>query len=228
MPEYLDLSHFFPGRVVRAGMTNYSWNISINDSYNELAGLLGLDPDRVVSLGQTHSNNVLQSKMPGKYDNHDAAVTSLKDLVLTIRVADCIPFLIYDPINHNRGVVHAGWRGVQNGIIRNSLKQMVDNGSDPADIIILGGPSLQKCCFEIGPEVAEMFDDKFLEEGNGDRYYLDSFGAAIQQFIDFGVGEKQIISINECTKCTDHKYHSYRRDGVNSGRMIAMIGLVKE
>lgn len=226
MGEYLDLSGNFPSKRVKAGLTQFDWPIDVENSCNELAVRLGLNGDQFVIPGQTHSNNVLVASEQGRYAETDAVITVNPELILTVRVADCIPFFLFDKETHNRGMVHAGWRGIVNNILPRVMEKMVECGSSPGDIFVLGGPSLQQCCFEVGPEVADQFDDYFLIKGPGDRFYVDSYGAGVRQFRESGVPEDHVISFNECTMCTNNKYHSFRRDGDRSGRMVAMIGLI--
>ena len=88
------------------------------------------------------------------------------------------------------------------------------------------GPSIQQCCFEIGPEVAEKFPKAFLTNGELDRSYLDLQGVVQAELMDLGIKEKQIIFLSECTSCHPEMFHSYRRNGKKAGRMIAICGWV--
>ncbi|MBU0528171.1 polyphenol oxidase family protein, partial [bacterium] len=87
------------------------------------------------------------------------------------------------------------------------------------------GPSIRQCCFEVGPEVGKLFDNKFQEIGKGDRTQLDLQGVVIDKLVNFNVHAENITDLNECT-CCSNQYHSFRRDGNKAGRMIAMIGWV--
>jgi YfiH family protein len=155
--------------------------------------------------------------------NNDGVITIIPNLVLSIQVADCIPIYINDKTNNIIGLVHAGWRGVEKGIIENSINKLNNLKSNIMEVKILLGPSIRKCCFEIGPEVAALFDNKFQICGKSDRSYLDLQSVVVNKLLDNGVNQDNITDMDHCTCCSDI-YHSYRRDGEKAGRMIAMIG----
>jgi len=222
--EFLDYSGFFPVDGLKAGFTIYSWPHSIETSVPVLSEFLGLTSNEVVIPSQKHTNNVTICKKKGILDKTDGIVTANKNIILTIRVADCIPFFIVDVNRKYHGLVHAGWRGVVNGIIPEAISKMESLGSNLNDIYVFAGPSIHSCCFEIGPEVARHFTGDFLSRGKGDRSYLDLVGSAMNQFTSHGIVTTHTKIFNECTKCSGKKYHSFRRDGDDSGRMIAMLG----
>ncbi len=153
-------------------------------------------------------------------------MTNNKDLVLSIQVADCIPIYLYDDQNQSFGLVHAGWCGVTGGIIENSIEKMKKLDAKSINIKVLLGPSIRQCCFEIGPEVGKLFDDKFQKISNSNRMLLDMQNTVIDKLIKMNVRYKNIIDIKECTCCSD-QYHSFRKDGNKAGRMIAMMGFLK-
>ena len=66
----------------------------------------------------------------GVYSDVDGLVTSKKDLILTLKVADCVPIFLYDDNRKNFGVIHSGWRGTAGHIILNGIKKMVDYKSN--------------------------------------------------------------------------------------------------
>lgn len=222
---YHDLSNQLPVDKIGAGITILSWKYPLNKSHSKLAGLIGLSGEKFVRPFQTHSKNVEICTREGKLENTDGIVTAAEDLILTVRVADCIPFFLVDMEKKFLGMVHAGWRGVVNGIIPEAVNKMREIGSDPGNIFVLAGPSMQQCCFEIGPEVAQHFSEDFLLPGRGDRYFLNSVGSAIEQFLNCGISVQNTKVLYECTVCSGTIFHSYRRDGDKSGRMIAMLGL---
>ena len=102
---------------------------------------------------------------------------------------------------------------------------MITLGADNNRIIAYIGPSIQKCCFEIGPEVAKKFPINFQINSSYDRSFLDLQKLTINLLINNSILYNNIISSNECTKCNSDKYFSYRNTGLKSGRMIGIIGL---
>lgn len=222
---WTDYSGYFEENELKAGFTNRYFSYEKPVDRIEFANILSLDSQKIVYPKQVHSSEVIVCSRPGKYLDVDGVLSQKRDLVLSIQVADCIPIFICDKSSQIIGLVHAGWRGISKAIVKSTLDKLNDIGSRTSKLQILLGPSILQCCFEIGPEVATLFNAKFLIEGDGDRWYLDLKGFAINEFKQFGIEDHQIINIEECT-CCSKKYHSYRRDGKEAGRMIAMMGFL--
>ena len=155
----------------------------------------------------------------------DGIISSSKSLVLSIQVADCIPLYLADPENNIIGIVHAGWRGIERGIIDNSINKMINLGADNKKIIVYIGPSIQQCCFEIGSEVAKKFPSNFQINGDANRFFMDLQDLTKNLLMRNSISINNIFTSNECTKCNSDKYFSYRKTGSKSGRMIGVIGL---
>ena len=218
-----DYSNIFNDNSLIMGFTNKKFpHIPPNDR-TEFAKLLSLNPGTIVKPKQVHSNIVEECNQPGEIFNIDGIITTNADLVLSIQVADCIPIFLYDKRSKVIGLVHAGWKGISDGIVENCIDLLNTNISNLSDVKILLGPSIRQCCFEIGPEVAELFDQKYMINGKGDRSHLNLQSTVIEKFIMNGISESNIIDIDECTYCSGN-YHSYRKNGKKAGRMIAMMG----
>ena len=218
-----DYSSYFSAKSLIIGFTNQNFpHLSTNDR-SEFAKILKLDYRNIVVPKQIHSSNVIIGTKAGNIIDTDGIITNNKYLILSIQVADCIPIYIYDTRRQNIGLIHAGWRGVNLGIIENSIEKMRELNSKSIDIKVLLGPSIRQCCFEVWLEVGELFDKKYQIIGKGDKTQLDLQGVVIDKLINMNVQNENIFDVKECTCCSD-KYHSYRRDGDKAGRMIAMVG----
>jgi YfiH family protein len=224
--SWSDYSSYFPGKSIFAGFTNQYYPFSSADDRVEFAKILKLNYRNIVIPKQVHSNNISICNKTGNIIDTDGIMTNNKNLVLSIQVADCIPIYLYDDQNQSFGLVHAGWRGVTGGIIENSIEKMKKLDAKSINIKVLLGPSIRQCCFEIGPEVGKLFDDKFQKIGKSNRMHLDMQNTIIDKLIKMNVRYKNIIDIKECTCCSD-QYHSFRKDGNKAGRMIAMMGFLK-
>ena len=221
--SWSNYSPYFSEDYLIVGFTNRSFPYtSANDRY-EFAKILKLDYRNIVIPKQVHSNTVTICTKAGNIDNSDGIVTTKEELILSIQVADCIPIFLFDIQNHNIGLVHAGWRGVHSRIIENSITRMKELDSKPTDIKVLLGPSIRQCCFEVGPEVSKLFNNKFQLKGKEERTLLDLQGVVVEKLGNMNIQSNNIIDINECTCCSE-RYHSFRRDGEKAGRMIAMFG----
>jgi len=161
---------------------------------------------------------------PEMKKNTDGVVTNNQDLVLSIQVADCIPIFLVDPVEKVFGIIHAGWRGVVGGIIQQGIYSTIQIGSDPKNLNVLLGPSIRQCCFEVGQDVARQFDSSYITRGINGRSMVDLQSIVIYQLEKLGVKNKKIVDLKECTCCQEKRYHSFRRDGKDAGRMIAILG----
>jgi len=221
---YMDLSDLFRSDKIHAAFSLKTFTHNGN-TRKLLSSLINLDPNKIVSPQQVHSSEVKVVDVPGKIPFTDAIISTSKSVVLSIQVADCIPLYLADPDNNVIGIVHAGWRGIEKGIVANSINKMITLGADNNRIIAYIGPSIQKCCFEIGPEVAKKFPINFQINSSYDRSFLDLQKLTKNILINNSISYNNIISSNECTKCNSDKYFSYRNTGLKSGRMIGIIGL---
>jgi len=221
--SWFNYSPLFSEDHLIAGFTNRHFPYPSETDRSKFAKLLNLNYNNIVIPKQIHSNSVIICKKAGYIDDSDGIITSNKDLVLSIQVADCIPIFLFDKQNNLIGLVHAGWRGVNSGIIENGIGQMKKLNSKPIDIKIIFGPSIRQCCFEVGPEVSKLFNHKFQENGIENKTQLDLQGLVVEKLVNMDIQFKNIIDVKECTCCSD-RYHSYRRDGEKAGRMIAMLG----
>ena len=221
---YMDLSDLFRSDKIHAAFSLKTFTHNGN-ARKLLSSLINLDPNKIVSPQQVHSSEVKVVDVPGKIPFTDAIISTSKSVVLSIQVADCIPLYLADPDNNVIGIVHAGWRGIEKGIVANSINKMITLGADNNRIIAYIGPSIQKCCFEIGPDVSKKFPINFQINSSSDRFFLDLQKLTKNLLINNSISYNNIISSNECTKCNSDKYFSYRNTGLKSGRMIGIIGL---
>ena len=94
----------------------------------------------------------------------DGLMTAEPGVLLTIRIADCLPVLLVDPRRRAVAAVHAGWRGALARVIEKAVGDMRRAlGTDPQDLIAALGPSIRACCYEVGEEVVEAFHVSFAE-----------------------------------------------------------------
>jgi YfiH family protein len=105
-----------------------------------------------------HSNTVrvVSEADLGQDDVHaDAMITRTRGLALTLRFADCVPVLLFDPRRQVIGIAHAGWMGFTVGVLPATVQAMREAyGCDPQDIRACVGPSIGPDKFEVGEDVA--------------------------------------------------------------------------
>lgn len=192
-------------------------------------GELGIDINtgEFCHANQVHSAHVTIVNEAGLFPKTDALVTNKRGLNLVISVADCLPVMIYDKVNGVIANVHSGWRGTKHGIVTNTLGVMKSEfGCRGEDMLVFAGPGISCEKFEVGAEVAEMFEEKYVKMKEG-KYFVDIKSVIIDQLLGDGVLEKNIECSELCTYTSSGYLHSYRRDGSRSGRMFAVIGMKK-
>jgi YfiH family protein len=160
-------------------------------------------------MEQVHGSKVVlvDSKSAGKImKSCDVLVTSDKNATLRVDVADCLPIFIFDPTNNNIGLVHAGWRGLEKGVIANAIKLM------SKEVVVYIGPHICQKHYEVKKNVYQKFADysEVLMLKNG-RAFLDLAEVARIQMIALGVKPKNITISSDCT-FENKSLLSYRRD----------------
>jgi hypothetical protein len=140
-------------------------------------------------------------------------------------VADCVPIIIFDPIEKAIGIVHAGWRGTANAIVQRTIEKMQKEfNTDTKNILASIGPSAGACCYEVGPEVAVMFGNKIVHS-NAQKIFVDLKKENAVQLEEKGVIPDHIEMSKHCTICEKELFHSFRRERKSAGRMMAVIYL---
>ncbi|WP_058301817.1 peptidoglycan editing factor PgeF [Gorillibacterium timonense] len=171
----------------------------------------------------------------------DAFITNTPGIVLAALFADCVPLYFFDPVTGSIGLAHAGWKGTAACIAAKTIEAMEHEfGSSPSDIQAAIGPSIGKCCYEVddgvigpirealaGPDgdlCGEESDRYYTAIGSG-KYKLDLQQVNRQIMIKAGIFPASIEVTGRCTSCTTDLLYSYRREGGQTGRMQAWIGL---
>jgi YfiH family protein len=106
----------------------------------------------------------VEAPLPASADppSGDGLITAEQGVLLTIRVADCLPVLLVDPQQRVVAAVHAGWRGSLARVTEKAVGDMRRSfGTDPQHLIAALGPSIRACCYDVGDEVVEAFHGKF-------------------------------------------------------------------
>jgi len=181
---------------------------------------------RLLLLRQVHGAVVAPAPWSGTPEA-DAAVAAQPALVLGIQTADCLPVLLVDPQRRLVAAAHAGWRGTAAGVTRQIVRELVARGSRPGDIVAALGPGIGPCCYEVGEELREAFGPAgavFFRPGSPGKPRLDLRAANVHQLLEAGLAAEAIHHLADCTHCHPDLYHSYRREGLGSGRMISFVG----
>lgn len=174
-------------------------------------------------LNQIHSNRVLDLNASlTVVPDADGSYTQASGIACTVMTADCLPLLLCDTAGTQVAAVHAGWRGLADGIIEAALEKF----TVPADqILVWLGPAIGPDAFEVGSEVREQFIAEQLQAEQafkpyGEKWLADLYLLARQRLQRFGV--TNIYGGEYCTFGDPERFYSYRREGV-TGRQASLI-----
>jgi|TARA_B110000914_G_scaffold224347_1_gene241930 YfiH family protein len=209
---------------------------NILDNMSIVSKKIGINKDNLFTMHQTHSNKVKiidESNINIQRINADALITRIKDIGISVLTADCVPILIYEKVNHTIACVHAGWRGAVNGIIENTLNQIIDMNKDNK-IYIAVGPCISTKNYEVGKE----FYDQFIQENKkNETFFLsmqnNKFLFDLRKYVNFKITKfdiKNVENIDLDTYAEEEKFFSFRRSRQlgekDYGRCISTIRLV--
>lgn len=178
----------------------------------------------MIRMQQVHGNKVVvvDKKDDGKIvSGCDAIVTNIPKVKLSVRVADCLP--IFVSAGNSVGLIHAGWRGLSRGIIKETtdlMKQKFD--LNPENTAIFIGPHICQKHYEVKSDVSDNFEGyaEVLLKKN-DKIFLDLAQVAKLQFEALGISN---IKIDKTCTFEDRDLFSYRRDKTEL-RNVYVFGL---
>ncbi len=146
----------------------------------------------------------------------DGMITNVTNMMLTVLLADCVPVILYDPVNAVIGVAHAGWKGTVRFVARNTVEQMKKEfKSNPKDILVGIGPSIGPEAYEVGQDVIQAVQDAFpfwtdvIRTADG-RICFDLWESNRRQLVDIGVKPENIEVATICTRRSSDAFFSER------------------
>lgn len=197
---------------------------------------LGVEPDRLLTLRQVHSPRavLVRETWTGQGPEADAMVTRARGVALGVLAADCMPFLLIDPVQGVIGAAHAGWRGALDGVLEATVGLMREQGAVPNRIVAALGPCLRQANFEVGLDLVDAFigkhppAERFFAPGKTtDKRQFDLAGFGRWRLAEAGV--TRLDDLGVCTLDRPEDYFSYRagrRAGASDyGRNLSAIAL---
>ncbi len=174
------VSEMYGGKALNLGITAQDTRSHVERNRGLFLSRLGAvngdgKPWPIVPMRQVHSSlihridstHIGQTRADAGHQHSssplvgDGLMTSEPCIVLSVRIADCLPVLLADPVQHAVGAFHAGWRGTLARIVEKAVGEFRRNfGSDPANLTAAIGPGIHRCCYE----VSEEFPDKFAAQ----------------------------------------------------------------
>jgi len=178
-------------------------------------------------LIQVHGSEVVHADDSVAPVPADAAWTQTVGTVCAVLTADCLPVLLTDRAGSQVAAVHAGWRGMCDGIIERSVAQFVSAGIAPRDILAWLGPAISSPNYEVDAPVRDAFvnrDAAFATSFALTRpghWQFDLYATAARILASLGVA--RISGGDHCTY-VDQRLFSYRRER-DCGRQATLIWL---
>jgi polyphenol oxidase len=224
---------------------------AVNENLRRLADAAGLEgPQAFSSAHQVHGDRVVGaargaplteifpptagadagagSEMDGSV-RADAVIALEPGVAAAVRVADCVPVLLYAPDRGLAAAVHSGWRGARAAIAARGVRAVQHvSGADPAQMLAAVGPCIERCCYVVGQDLAALFRSLFGPEAADDpattaKPHLDLRFCVESALLSAGVRQERIEHAGGCTSCDIAACFSHRRDRGTTGRHLAFV-----
>jgi len=193
---------------------------AVNANRQSLSALLHL-PGEPAWLEQTHSSRCIVIEEEASR-SADAAITRTQDTPLAIMTADCLPILLCDKNGTEIAAIHAGWRGLVNGIVENTLIKLQQ---PMANYYAWIGPAICQNCYNVGDEVIDACMSRYSFANLSIATIAGKMHVnlpKLAELILYAYGIRTITQSNICTFEAADQFYSYRRDG-KTGRMVSLI-----
>jgi YfiH family protein len=224
-----------PFSALNVGSTVGDNDAHVAKNRHLLARAMNVRDEDIRTVWQVHGAEVLavdaetQSEWPPV--QADGIVTNAVNVPLVMRFADCVPVLLYDPVQNAAGIAHAGWKGTLLGAGVTTLEAMSNHyGTHPEDVIAGIGPSIGPCCYEVGREVVYSVQEAFasaeqliIPSVNGGGPHFDLWAANETALREAGIRHIEVAHI--CTACNTNEFYSHRREQGKTGRFGVLLTL---
>ncbi|UPS44531.1 peptidoglycan editing factor PgeF [Prevotella sp. E15-22] len=211
---------------------------AIQKNREALCQLLGIEDHSLLMPHQVHLAEIAvvdremltlpTEEIQQKLDGIDALMTNEAGVCIGVSTADCIPVLLYDPIQRASCAIHAGWRGTVQRIVEKAVARMTGVfGSDPQNLIAQIGPGIHLESFEVGDEVYQTFEKEGfpmeLISKKYEKWHIDLPECNRLQLVAAGIPETHIAVSPVCTFQQSDTFFSARKLSINSGRIFTGI-----
>jgi polyphenol oxidase len=187
---------------------------NVEENRRRLCAEVDADPERLALNRQVHGTTVRRAEAGERRERADGLWTDERSIPMLAMTADCLPVALARTNGEQPAlaIVHVGWRGLADGVIASGVEAL---GGRVAAAI---GPAIGPCCYEVGPEVAALFDRDLVQDGK-----LDLWSGAERALRAAGVEEIERADL--CTSCHPELFFSHRRDEGVTGRQ-GVIGVI--
>ena len=164
----------------------------------------------------------------------DVIVSDAKGVLAGVKIADCVPILVGDPVTQAFAAVHAGWRGTLASAVTAGVDRLgKEYIAKPENLRVAIGASAGPCCYEVGTDVIEAFSSRFADAAKlftptrDGHALVDLLQANRDQLVSIGVRPERIHTAPICTMCRTDLFFSFRKEKRvygKTGRLMAVVG----
>lgn len=196
----------------------------------------GADAAPLIVPNQVHSTDFVRVRTPADSqaaiervrDGIDGVVVDCAGVAALLNAGDCLLLAIVSPTGRFV-VAHAGWRGAVAGVAGKAVALLAQQDSaQPADYNAYLGPHIRQECFEVGPEVEQVFRERFGEDAIASPRHVSLARAVTIDLVRAGMQERRVADSGICTVCNHNDYFSYRAEGGVCGRHAAFAFRAEE
>lgn len=197
---------------------------------------LNIDKNSLYRCKQMHTANIeVADGCENYFENTDGIILTNPDTATFLNFADCIPIILFDPVENIGGVIHAGWRGTAAKIQQKVVQLLTEKGSKPENIRVAIGAGIGKCCFDVKEDVFEkIFEgiDKTLAQSafsfddKTEKYFVDL--KEVNKILLNEMSVHRVDVSDYCTSCRCDVFFSYRKENGDTARHSAVLKINKK
>ncbi len=156
------------------------------------------------------------------YPQTDGFVVFEREPVAGVFSADCLSVAILDKKQCGFALVHSGWRGTEQKIVNSAIELLLEKVVSLNDLCVIFGPSIQKCCYEVGAEFKDVFPNRV--ESKVGKLMFDNQGAIYDDLLVLGMAPENVFLNSYCNHCNNDILYSYRVEAKSAGRNLSLLG----
>ncbi|MBO0769738.1 MAG: polyphenol oxidase family protein [Solirubrobacterales bacterium] len=157
---------------------------------------------------QVHGATVHTVDQPGLVGDGDGVITERHGLAPIVLAADCVPVVMSN--GHSVAAIHAGWHGLDEGVLANGVKALGGAG-----VCAAIGPAAGSCCYEVGEDLHARFQAYDARQGR--NLHLAKIARAQLE----AAGVERVYDVGICTICSEEHF-SHRREQGQAGRQAGI------
>ncbi len=226
--------------TIADGNMSFDWGTkeSVLENRKKFLESSGLRLENSVVMKLEHKNRVVCVDQTHAFQKNgevitEALITKDRGVVLFLMTADCLPAVLYDPMQKVLALAHLGWKPTNEKLLKKVIQILEkDFHSQPKDILVTIGPGIQKESYKLVSRREEMTPewDLFLQELPSGEIAVDLVGYNLAQLKELGVLPTNISTSLIDTAVNKEYFSHYRavRTEEPEGRFATIAWLPEE